>query len=138
MAIILLLVLIGTPLYFAKNFAKVAGVKSAAKFLVVSQIEKFPNLILSQSGDKYEISFTKYALQQAYLSVLIINNPTQTSQKYSLEVASGEAKLFFGEDLKNLSTQISVPSTTSVPVSLLSPKEASTSSQTVEFRIKVE
>ena len=43
-AVLLLSALIVGPLLIAKNMAKVAGVKSESKFLVVSQIQKFPNL----------------------------------------------------------------------------------------------
>ena len=133
LAVILLISLIATPFFFAKDLAKVAGVKSTSKFLVVSQIEKFPNLTLNQEGSKYQISFTKQGLSQAFLSVLIINNPTNTTQTYSLELISGQAKLFFGEDLNSQTTQISVPSSASVPMSLFSSSEIL--NQTVEFVI---
>lgn len=133
-AVVLLLALIATPIYFARNFAKVAGVKSASKFLIVSQIEKFPNMKLTQTADKYTISFTKLGSSQAFLGILVVNNPTNSFQTYRLDT-TGSQGLFFGEDLKNQQTQISVPASASVPVSLYSGEEATAASQTVEFRI---
>lgn len=135
-AVVLLISLIATPLYFAKNFAQVAGVKSSSPYLLVSQIEKFPNLSFSQSADTYSITFQKQGPSQAFLAILILNNPTDTTQTYDLVQTSGQGKLFFGEDLANQLTKISTPSSTSVPVSLSSSEEATASSQTVEFRIQ--
>ena len=134
-AILLLSALIAGPLLIAKNMAKVAGVKSESKFLVVSQIEKFPNLALTQRENTYSISFTKVGSEQAFLGILIVNNPAETTQTYSIERISGESQPFFGEDLGSQLTEISVPSTASVPISLFSGSEASTDSQTVEFSI---
>ena len=82
-AIVLLLALIVTPLYFAKNAAKVAGVKSQSKYLVISQIDKFPNMKLAQSADNFTISFNKLGPSQLFQDIMIINNPTNSSQKYS-------------------------------------------------------
>ena len=130
--------MIAVPFFFAKDLAKVAGVKSASKFLVVSQIEKFPNLTLSQEGNQYTISFEKQGPSQAFLDILIINNPTGTTQTYSLKVISGQAKLFFGENLENQTTQISVPSSASVPISLFSSDGAESSGQIVRFMITAE
>lgn len=135
LAVILLISLIGLPFLFAKNFAQVAGVKSQSPYLVVPQVEKFPGMKLEQVGDQYLISFTKQGSSQAYLSVLILNNPTGSSQTYSLELTTGSTIVFFGQDLDNLLTKIKVPSGTSVPVSLYSLGEASTDSQTVGFKI---
>jgi len=137
LAVVLLIGLSATPFYFARNFAKVAGVKSSSPYLLVSQIEKFPNITFSQSSDAYRISLTKQGPSQAFLGVLIINNPTDRTQTYSLEVTSGQNSLFFGEDPNNLLTSIMAPSLTSVPVSLYSPEEASGESQTVEFQIHI-
>lgn len=134
-AVVLLLALIALPIYFARNFAKVAGVKSESKFLVVSQIERFPNLTFAQSGDLYKITFTKQDPSQAYIGVLILNNPTENTQTYKLEVASGSAKPFFGEDLDNQLTQIFLPSTVSVPISLHSGPESTSESQITEFKV---
>src|SRR3989344_94449 len=49
LSIVLLVSLIAAPIYFATSFAKVAGVKNASKYLIVSQVDKFPNLTLSQT-----------------------------------------------------------------------------------------
>src|SRR3989338_9780564 len=100
-SVLLLVALIVGPLLIAKNMAKVAGVKSESKFLVVSQIEKFPNLALTQRENTYSISYTKQGLLQAYIGVLVINNPTDRTQTYSLNEVSGQAWAFFGEDLGN-------------------------------------
>lgn len=136
-AVVLLIGLIATPIYFAKNFTKVSGVKSESKYLVVSQVGKFPGMSLSQEGDRYSISFTKLGPSQAYLGVLILNNPTNESQTYSIEVQSGETQVFFGQDLNNQPTQIPVPSQTAIPISLLS-ETGSSGSQNVEFTIRTD
>lgn len=133
-AVVMLIGLIAAPIYFAKNAAKVAGVKTQSPYLLVSQIEKFPNLKLSQSGNTYQLNFTKLGESQAFLDVLILNNPTDQSKTYSIQKTSGDATLFFGHDPKNQKTQISVPSQTSIPISFLS--ENGTSDQTVEFTIR--
>src|SRR4030067_3474818 len=119
-SVLLLVALIVGPLLIAKNMAKVAGVKSESKFLVVSQIEKFPNLNLTQRENAYSISFTKQGSSQAYIGVLIVNNPTDATQTYSIERISDEAQPFFGEDLGNQLTKISVPSQAYAPISLFS------------------
>ena len=134
-AVILFISLVASPLYFAKNMAKVAGVKSESRYLVVSQIEKFPNLILAQRENTYSISYTKQGSQQAFLGVLIVNNPTEKTQTYSIERISGEAQPFFGEDLGNQLTKIPVPPAASVPISLFSDAGSETENQTVEFAI---
>jgi len=136
-AIVLLIGLIATPIYFAQKFAKVAGVKSASKYLIVSQIDKFPNLTFSQNGDRYTITYQKYGESQAFLGILIINNPTANPQNYRLEKLSGEDTIFFGEDLDDQITQISAPSQTSVPISLFS-ENGQPLTQSVEFTIKVD
>src|SRR3990167_11298506 len=135
-SVLLLVALIVGPLFIAKNMARVAGVKSESKFLVVSQIEKFPNLNLVQRENKYSISYTKQGPLQAYIGVLIVNNPTETTQTYSIERISGQAEAFFGEDLGSRVFEITVPSQVSVPVSLFSGSESTDSSQTVEFTIQ--
>ena len=131
----LLISLIATPFLFARNFAKVAGVKSESRFLVVSQVEKFPGMEFFQEADHYQISFTKLGPSQAFLGVLIINNPTNRTQSYSLAVTSGQTRVFFGEDLDNPLTQISIPSSASVPMSIYSSQETLGESQIVEFTI---
>ena len=135
LAVVMLASLIAAPIYFAKNFAKVAGVKSETSYLIVSQIEKFPGMFLNQDGNKYEISFTRQFTSQAFLSVAIINNPTSETKTYNLKASSGSTKVFLGEDLTNPITQIKVPAESSVPISLLSEGDAP-STQTVEFTIE--
>jgi len=138
MAVVLLVGLIATPFFFAKNFARVAGVKSESKYLVVSQVEKFPGMEFSQDADSYRISFSKQGPSQAYLGILIINNPTDRTQTYLLRRTSGDTKLFWGEDLNNQSTSISIPSQASVSISLISTQEASLDiTQAVEFKVEV-
>ncbi len=134
-AVFLLISLIATPIYFAHNFAKVAGVKSESRYLVISQIDKFPNLTLSQNANKYTITFTKFAKSQAFLEVLIVNNPTSQTQTYKLE-SNGPNKPFFGQDINDQKTQINVPAQASVPISFISPKESSQESQFLEFNIQ--
>src|SRR3989344_7089853 len=119
-AVILLVSLIAAPIYFAKNFAQVAGVKSEASYIASSQVDKFPQMKLEQEGDSYKISFTKQAASQAYLSVLIITNPTKESRQYTIIQPSGANKAFFGEDVNNLQREVKIPPQTSVPISLIS------------------
>ena len=136
MAVMLLILLIATPFFFAKNFSKVAGVKSQSQFLLVSQIEKFPGMEFSQEADSYRISFIKQGPSQAYLGILIINNPTDRTQIYDLKVTSGSTQVFFGEDLDNLITQITIPSGILVPISLISDFESEIKNQSAEFVIQ--
>ena len=116
----ILIAILAMPILFAQNFAKVAGVKNTSPYLIVSQVDKFPNLIYSQENDVYKISFTKLGPSQAFLSILILNNPTQQTQTYNLQITAGTTKVFFGEDLDNLVTKIAVPSQASVPISIYS------------------
>lgn len=134
-AVLLLVGLLLTPLLFAKNFAKVAGVKSQSQYLIVSQVEKFPNISLTQNQDTYTLTFTKYSESQAFLQVLILNNPTDKTHSYEIN-ASGEAKVFFGEDLNDIQTEITVPAMASVPISLVS-ENTDELQKSVGFTIKV-
>ena len=134
LAVILLLTLIGVPFYFARNFSQVAGVKSSNPYLIVSQVNKFPDMTLVQAGDNFKITFTKQNLSQAYLSVLILNNPTNQSKTYSLETPNDSLAVFFGADLDNPVAEVNVPAGASVPISLIS--SSPDSSQTAEFFIK--
>lgn len=137
-AVVLLIGLITTPIYFAKNFAKVSGVKSQSSYLVVSQVEKFPNLSLTQEAGKYSITYSKLGPSQAFLGILILNNPTKETQTYWIEKLSGQGTVFFGQNLNDQKTQISAPSATSVPISLYSQEESTVSTQTVEFTVNSE
>ena len=134
LAITLLIVLIAAPFYFANNFSQVAGVKSSNAYLVVSQVEKFPQMKLTQSGNNYQVTFTKQNPTQAYLSVLIINNPTNQTKTYILETPSDSAAVFLGNDLDNPVAEIKVPPLAAIPVSIMSSSQPST--QTVEFAIE--
>lgn len=137
LALLLLSSLLLLPFYFAKNFSQVSGVKSETPYLIVSQVEKFPGMFLSQNGNTYEISLEKQNNKQAYLSVLVVNNPTEEARTYSLKASSGATTVFFGEDINNPTTEIKVPQKASVPVSLLSQGE-SASTQTIEFTIEAQ
>lgn len=121
LAVLSLVSLILAPIYFATHITKIAGLKSQSQFLIVSQVEKFPGMKLTQVGNIFEIEFEKYAQSQAFLSVLILNNPTNESKTYSLQTHTGPNKVFFGEDLINQPKTINVPSLASVPISFQSP-----------------
>jgi hypothetical protein len=131
----LLLILITTPIYFAKNITQVAGVKSESQYLLVSQTEKFPGMTFGQLGNTYTITFTKQSPSQAFLSILIINNPTNETKTYSIKNQAAERKLFFGENLNNQQIKINVPPQSSTPISLLSQSDVDT--QSVTFQIQV-
>src|SRR3989338_8243599 len=134
-AIVILLALIASPFYFARRSSDLSGVRSETPFLVISQVEKFPGIFLSQTGDRYEISFERQNASQAYLSVLIVNNPTNVTKTYSLQASTGATSVFFGEDIDNPISIISVPPSTSVPVSLISQGDPA-STQTIEITIQ--
>ena len=136
LAVVLLISLIATPFFFAKNFAKVAGVKSQSQCLVVSQVEKFPNMKFTQDADRYQITFEKMGPLQAFLSVLILNNPTDQTRTYQMSVTRGQTQVFFGEDYQDPQTKVTVPPTASVPISLISDSESETKNQSVEFVIQ--
>lgn len=136
-AVLFLVGIVATPFYFARNFSQVSGVRSQTPFLIVSQIEKFPGMNLSQAGDRYELSFERVNPSQAYLGVLIVNNPSNDTQTYSIQASSGSTTVFFGEDIENQLASIKAPPGTSVPVSLISVGNI-TSTQTVEFSIQSE
>ncbi len=133
-AVLTLAGLISSPIYFATHITKIAGVKSQSQFLIVSQIEKFPRMKLTQVGNIFEIDFEKYAQSQAFISVLILNNPTNQSKTYSLKTNSSQNRVFFGEDLINQPKTIIVPSRGSVPISF----QSSGSEPKVSIEIKVQ
>lgn len=133
-AILLLLVLIITPIYFAKNFAQVSGVKSQSNYLLVSQIDKFPGMTFTQTDQNYTINFTKQATSQAYLALFIINNPTNDAKTYTIKSNNANNTLFFGEDLNNRQTKINIPAQSSTPISLLSQSPRDTQSATFEIQ----
>lgn len=135
LAVVLLIGLIITPFYFAQNFVRVAGVKSESKYLIISQVEKFGGMTFLQNASQYQIAFSKLGASQAFLGVLILNNPGAAVQTYSIEVLAGEANVFFGEDLNNQLLTIAIPPQTSVPISIYSGIASGLDSQTVEFTI---
>ncbi len=118
LATFLLVALIVSPIYFAKNFSQVAGVKTESRYLLISQTDKFPNMTFTQSGQTYQLSFTKQSQNQAFLSVFIVNNPTQSPQKYTLKTPSAQTAIFFGDDVNNLQSSVVVPAQSSVPISI--------------------
>jgi hypothetical protein len=139
-AVFVLLLLLGMPFYFASTITKpanVAGAKSQRPFVVISQVDKFPNIKLLQQDDSYKITFEKIAPSQAFTSLLLITNPTNRAQNYSIIKTAGDAEVFFGEDLENRQTTITAPSSVSIPISIYSAKESSASSQTVDFQVEV-
>lgn len=135
-AVFLLAALIIAPIYFANNFSQVAGVKTESQYLIISQTDKFSGMTFNQSGGIYTITFTKQAPSQAYLSIIIINNPTNDTKTYTIKNQPTDNKLFFGEDLKNQQTKINIPAQSSVPISLLSKSDLG--SQSATFQIQAE
>lgn len=135
-SVVLLVATIATPIYFASNFAKVAGVKSESKYLIVSQVENFPNLTFSQSGELYTINFQKFGPNQAFLGVLLLNNPTEKTQTYKLQFQSQDAAVFFGKDINSQDQQIKLPQNSSVPISLIGKNQEDF--QKIDFRLEVQ
>lgn len=139
MAVFVLLLLLGTPFYFASTISKpasIAGTKTQTPYVIVSQVDKFPNATLVQSGSSYEISFDKISQSQALTSLLLITNPTNKTQRYEIVRAGGISEVFFGEDLQNRQTSIQAPSSVTIPISIYSGSESTSSSQTVKFQIE--
>ncbi len=118
-AILLLATLIAAPIYFAKNITKVAGVKSESTYLLISQVEKFPQMSLTQTENKYSMTFTKQAQKQAYQSVIILNNPTNETKTYMISNSSNTARAFFGEDITKIQTKITLPAKAATSISIL-------------------
>jgi len=133
-AFFLLTALIIAPIYFANNFSQVAGVKTESKYLLISQTDKFPQMKFSQEGSLYQITFQKQGNSQAFISVFILNNPTEKAQNYTIVTGSGQASIFFGNDIGNRQTAVTVPPSASVPISIVSTSTIS-AIQFVEFSI---
>lgn len=130
-AITLLLAIISLPLYFAKNFAQVSGLKNQTDYLVTSQIDKFPNLSLAQNGDEFQVTLEKYpGASAAFLGILQITNPTNTQKKYQIKNLSSGSEAFFGEDSQDRQIEITLPPTTTTPLSVFSSKESQAGSVT--------
>jgi hypothetical protein len=149
LGVLLLVAIILSPFYFAKNFTRlemVAGVNTqalpasavttTAPFVLTFQTDKFPNLTFSRDGDNSKIGFTKVGPSQAFIAIANLQNPTGKPQSYTLQVATGSARLFFGTDIASQPTSQTVSANSSVPVSLFSGSEATAASQTIEFKIQ--
>lgn len=119
-AVLLLICLIAAPIYFAKNITQIAGVRTESNYLLISQVEKFPQMTFTQTQNSYSVSFTKQAEEQAYLSVFIINNPTEKTKVYKINNNSSSNTVFFGDNINSQETEITLPAQTSAPVSLFS------------------
>lgn len=134
-AVLALIATIALPLVFAKNFTKVAGVKTEAQFLIISQVDKFPDMILSQTDNDFSIKFNKSATKQAFLSVFIINNPTEQTKKYQIDTKSGNGAVFFGENLKNMQETVTLPPNSSSAISVYS--DSNLQNETSSFSISI-
>lgn len=126
-----LVMLIGIPFYFAKNTSKVAGVKSESHYLLISQLENFPNITAEQVGKKYTLAINKLSSPTLFTEIFIINNPTSTYKTY--EISSSE-NVFFGTSQSSIKKNIVVAPNTSVPISVLEPSSAKHA--TISFEIK--
>lgn len=124
-AFLLLAALISAPFYFAKKSTSVAGVKTEAAYLIISQVEKFPGMEFSQKGQTYSLNLPASA--DAYIGVLILTNPSKETKAYKLE----SENVFFGENLDDQLTSILLPAGTSIPLSVLSNED-----QKIEFEIQ--
>lgn len=133
-AVFLLTALIIAPIYFANNFSQVAGVKTESRYLLISQTDKFPKMKFSQEANFYQVTFQKQGDSQAYLGVFILNNPTVKAQSYTIDVNAGQATIFFGDDIGNLQTTVTVPPSASIPISMVATNTI-LSDQVVEFSI---
>lgn len=125
LAVFVLISLVAAPFYFAHKSTDIAGVTSQSAFLLISQIEKFPQMKFSQDGTKYTLALPNSA--NAYLGVLILTNPTGSTKTYSIESRHG---IFFGENLEDQISSVSLPSGTSIPISIFSRED-----KEVEFKI---
>lgn len=134
-ATLLLLGIITSPFYIAKNLNQVAGVKSESLFLVTSQIDKFPLMKLEQSGNTYKISFEKIQSSQAFTQVLLLTNPTSQTKIYKVITKDDQDKVFFGENHKDLQDTVTAPSKITIPISILANSQNLVDS--VEFEIQI-
>lgn len=125
-AFLVLSTIIAAPFYLAKNITKVAGIKSTVPYLITSQIEKFPNVSLTQQGQIYQISYTKLSPNQEFQELLILTNPTSSTQTYRILNISGQARVYFGKVAENHASQISLPAAASAPISLFSDSQDQT------------
>lgn len=134
-AVLVLLILVAAPIYFARNVSQVAGVKNSVNFAVISQVDKFANMSLNQENNIFEISFQKIGPSQAFLAPISLLNPTSSTKTYEIRVTSGSADVFFGENYEDTKTKISLPLGSSAPVSIFS-NDGQTNEQVVQFTIE--
>ncbi len=136
LAILLLITLIAAPIYFAQNINKIAGVKTESSYLLISQTEKFPGMTFSQSDNAYTVGFTKQAQKQAYLSVLIINNPTAQTKSYIIQNRSTTSEAFFGENINDPQRSVTLPAQSSLPISIIA--RNALQQEEISFKIQTE
>jgi hypothetical protein len=80
------------------------------------------------------LTFQKQGNSQAFLSVFILNNPTAKAQSYTIQVNSGQASVFFGDDIGNQQTTVTVSPSASIPISMVA-TNLILSNQVVEFSV---
>lgn len=134
LAVVVLAALFSGPFYFASNFTKVAGIKTVTPYKITFQTDQFPNLHFVDTGSKYQIAFSKIGPSQAFLKVLLLENPSNQSRLYTLQVSAGDAKVFFGDKIEDQKTRVYLKPQDAAPISLISETE----NQTVEFRINLD
>lgn len=138
LVVLLLAGFLVAPFYFATKVAKpsqVAGVKTDKNYFLTSQIDKFPNLQYLQSGQSHKVSYSKLSASQAFLGVFILTNPSPRTVTYQISKIQGSADVFFGQDLNEKSVKITLPSSSSIPVSIHSTDSAKLEFETVEFTV---
>lgn len=135
LAVILLAGLLSLPLFFAANFAKVAGEKTSAEYLIVPHADNFPNLDITGENEKYLVSFTPVGVPQAFLGIMTLANPANTPKTYSLEESAPDVEVFFGQDPQNHAAKITLPPHAQTPISLFS---QSASHQNITFTVGTE
>lgn len=136
--IVVLILIIALPFLLANRIVKVAGVKTTVPYLISSQIEYFPNVSLSQEGQIYSLTYSKTSPSQLFQSLLILTNPTGSTQNYNLVTVNGQDQLFLGVDPKNQIIKIALPSGASTPISLLSDDHKSSQKSKLDFSIGVD
>lgn len=136
--IVVLILIIALPFLLANRIVKVAGVKTSVPYLISSQIQYFPNLSLSQEGQIYSLTYSKSAPSQLFQSVLILTNPTGSTQNYSLVTVSGQDQVFLGVDPKNQVKKIALPSGASIPISIFSDDPNYSQNSKLDFSIGVD
>lgn len=122
-AAILLIGLLSLPLFFAANLGKVAGEKTSARYLAISHADNFPNLDITEENEKYVVNFTPIGTPQAFLGVMTLVNPIDSTNTYYLEESASQTEVFFGGDLQNRPAKITLPPHAQTSISLYSQSE---------------